>query len=80
MNKMAYMHIAYLQLVNNLAPLVFGQAGGCGHLVVLPERRAPRVQFLQVTLTERGQVRINALVTRPLHKEKQCFSEITNPS
>lgn len=64
---------AYLQLINNLVPLIYRKAGCCGHSIVLPESSAPRIQLLQVTLTELDQMRINTLNARPLHKKRQCF-------
>lgn len=66
--------VAYLQIIDNLAPLIFREAGSCGHRVFLPESSAPWVQFLQVTLTEIDQMRKNALIARPSHKVKHYMN------
>lgn len=63
--------VPYFQLILNLAPLIFREAGCCGYRHFLPKSSALRVQFLQVTLTELDQVRINALFAGPLTKQKR---------
>lgn len=63
--------VPYFQLILNLAPLIFREAGCCGYRHFLPKSSALRVQFLQVTLTKLDQVRINALFAGPLTKQKR---------
>lgn len=63
--------VPYFQFILNLVPLIFREAGCCGYRHFLPKSSALRVQFLQVTLTELDQVRINALFARPLTKQKR---------